>query len=277
MTRPEPDRREAHGAAFSMESMQHARARSWEAIRRIAARVQPGMTEAQTAELAADELQRLGMDRLWHPTKIRFGEDTLKKFREASDPGRVLGESDMFFLDIGPVWRGHEGDAGDTFVVGDDAQMQACAEAARTLWHEVAARWRKDGLSGSDLYAFAAARAEAMGWRLNQDIKGHRVCDFPHAIYQAGSLADFGECPTTGLWILEIQIAHPSRPFGAFFEDLLIEEEAAQMLFSYGTLQLEAVQRSTFGRSLEGRADALKAIAWIASRSATPRWWRPAD
>ena len=28
--------------------------------------------------------------------------------------------------------------------------------------------------------------------------------------------------PTTGLWILEIQIAHPQLPYGAFYEDLLI-------------------------------------------------------
>ena len=27
--------------------------------------------------------------------------------------------------------------------------------------------------------------------------------------------------PVEGLWILEIQIAHPTRPFGAFYEDLL--------------------------------------------------------
>ena len=25
----------------------------------------------------------------------------------------------------------------------------------------------------------------------------------------------------SGLWVLEIQIRHPERPFGAFFEDLL--------------------------------------------------------
>ncbi len=66
-----------------------------------------------------------------------------------------------------------------------------------------------------------------MGWRLNLDIKGHRVCDFPHAIYRAGSLGDFGQCPATGLWILEIQIAHPTRPFGAFHEDLLFAPETA--------------------------------------------------
>jgi len=32
---------------------------------------------------------------------------------------------------------------------------------------------------------------------------------------------DFEHCPNAGLWILEIQIAHPSKPYGAFYEDLL--------------------------------------------------------
>jgi hypothetical protein len=61
-----------------------------------------------------------------------------------------------------------------------------------------------------------------MGWKLNLDIKGHRVSDFPHAIYRAGSLGDFVGRPNGGLWILEIQIAHPSKRYGAFYEDLLI-------------------------------------------------------
>jgi hypothetical protein len=107
------------------------------------------------------------------------------------------------------------------------------------------------------LYAYAAERAEAMGWRLNLDIKGHRVCDFPHAIYQAGKLADFGLCPSTGLRVLEIQIAHPTRGFGAFFEDLLVADEATELVFSYGTLQLESVQLATFGRRLDGWVDQL--------------------
>lgn len=226
MTRPEAGRTEATGAKFSLKSMQNARALSQLAVRRIASGMRPGMTHSQAHDLAMATLQKLEMERNWHPVVIRFGEDTLKTFREQSDPASVLGEQDIFFVDIGPVWEGHEGDAGDTFVTGDDPQMHACAEAARTLWHEVADRWRADRLSGRALYAWAAERAEAMGWRLNLDIKGHRVCDFPHAIYQAGRLGDFGLCPTTGIWILEIQIAHPTRPFGAFYEDLLMEDEA---------------------------------------------------
>lgn len=36
-----------------------------------------------------------------------------------------------------------------------------------------------------------------------------------------------------------------------------MDEERPERLFSYGTLQLEAVQLATFGRRLEGKADAL--------------------
>lgn len=269
MTSVEAGRAEATGAKFSLCAMQTARAFSQLAVRRIASGMRPGMTHAQAQELAMATLQKLEMERIWHPIVIRFGEDTLKTFREASDPARVLGAQDIFFVDIGPVWEGHEGDAGDTFVTGDDPQMHACADAARALWHDVAARWRADRLSGQALYAYAAERAESMGWRLNVDIKGHRVCDFPHAIYRAGDLGDFGLCPRTGIWILEIQIAHPTRPFGAFYEDLLMEDDvrpedgvqaaalATEQLFSYGTLQLEAVQLATFGRKLDGHSDRL--------------------
>jgi len=215
--------REAVGPKYSLAAMAHAREESSAAVRRIASGIVPGMTEQQANVHARAVLDGMGMQRIWHPVIVRFGEATLKKYNERSDPDRVLGSADIFFIDIGPVWDGHEGDAGDTFVVGDDPEMHACAEAARTLWHVVKAEWDKGELTGQGLYTFAAEQARAMGWRLNHDIKGHRVSDFPHAIYKAGDLGDYAGCPAAGLWILEIQIAHPERPFGAFYEDLLIE------------------------------------------------------
>ncbi len=223
-----PHPQEEAGAGFSLAAMKHARAQSKLAVDRIAAAIRPGMSTQQACDAALATLAQMGMERNWHRLIVCFGEDTLKKFNERADASRVLGADDIFFVDIGPVWGGHEGDAGDTFVVGDDPAMHACAAAARTLWRQVATRWREDRCSGEELYAFAAQRAEAMGWRLNLDIKGHRVSDFPHAIYRAGKLGDFGLCPSTGLWILEIQIAHPTRPFGAFYEDLLVDEGLAR-------------------------------------------------
>jgi len=222
--RPPP---EGVGEAFSLAKMVRARDLTFDAIARIAPQVRPGMTEAEANALVQTELEAMGIERLWHKNILRFGEGTTETFHAPMAPERVLGVNDIFFIDLGVVWDGHEGDAGDTFVVGDDADMQACAQAARDLWKEVAGRWRDDGVTGEALYQYALARAEAMGWRLNWEVKGHRVSDFPHAIYKAGDLGSLESCPQTGLWILEIQIAHPTRPFGAFYEDLLIGEDAA--------------------------------------------------
>ncbi|MBA4707933.1 M24 family metallopeptidase [Aquitalea aquatica] len=215
---------EAVGSRFSLAKMRHARDKTFEAVRLIAAQIRPGMDEQQAKDLARATLARMGMERIWHGIIIRFGHSTLKTFKQKIDPDNVLGEHDIFFIDLGVVWDGHEGDAGATFVVGQDADMHACAAAARTLWQLVSEKWQQDGCAGSALYDYAAEQAAAMGWKLNLDIKGHRVCDFPHAIYQAGSLGDFAACPDTGVWILEIQIRHPTLPYGAFYEDLLLRD-----------------------------------------------------
>jgi Xaa-Pro aminopeptidase len=225
MNAPANPRREAVGETFSLAKMLRARELTFEAVRRIGAAITPGVTEGRGLQIAQEVLDGLGAERLWHKCIVRFGPGTVETFHAPFEPDRPLQANDIFFVDLGAVFDGHEGDAGDTFVLGDDAEMAACAQAARTLWAEVADRWRT-GDSGQALYAFALARAEAMGWVLNWEMKGHRVGDFPHAIYKAGALGDLDACPTTGLWILEILIRHPTRPIGAFYEDLLVGEAA---------------------------------------------------
>jgi hypothetical protein len=220
MTTPASER---VGDRFSIEAMKHARAKSWEILRRIADGIVPGMREEDAMVMATDLLEASGMERLWHPVIIRFGRNTLKTYRQRSEPDMVLGENDLFFIDLGLVWDGHEGDVGDTFATGTDPVRAACALAARDLFALVADKWRRERTNGLALYDYASEQAAAMGWTLNHKIKGHRVSDFPHAIHKAGDLGDFVGTPAPGLWILEIQIAHPELPIGAFFEDLLIE------------------------------------------------------
>jgi Xaa-Pro aminopeptidase len=212
---------QAVGKDFSADSMQHARVMTWKVVDEVAKQIRPGMRESEANAICKTVLHELGMERIWHPILIRFGENTLKKFNERSDGDPQLAENDIFFVDLGVVWDHHEGDAGASYVVGNDAEMKACAEAVKTIFDEVEHHWRTTGAGGTALYEYAAQRAEALGWRLNGDIKGHRVSDFPHAIYKAGNLGDFDERPDASLWILEIQIAHLTRPFGAFYEDLL--------------------------------------------------------
>ena len=214
--------REAVGQAYDPALMLRARERSWAVLQGIRERMRPGISEDEARAEAAEVFHAHGLERLWHPVVIRIGANTTLSFRERSNPDLRLGEDDIYFIDLGLVFEGHEGDVGDTFTTGADPARQACAEAARTLFDEVAAAWRTRGLSGEALYAFAGERAQAMGWRLNHAIKGHRVGDFPHAIHKAGDLGTLEQAPSSGLWILEIQIVHPSEPYGAFYEDLLV-------------------------------------------------------
>jgi Xaa-Pro aminopeptidase len=218
--------REKVGKRYDMALMMRAREKSWAALHGIRARMRPGISEDEARIEAAEVFRELGMQRLWHPVLIRIGANSTKTYRQKSDPTVRLGENDSYFIDLGLVFDGHEGDVGDTFVVGDAPLRQACADAARTLFHEVADAWRHQGLSGRALYAHADERAQAMGYRLNHAVKGHRVSDFPHAIHKGGDLGALDGTPAGGLWILEIQIAHPTEPVGAFYEDLLVSNVA---------------------------------------------------
>jgi Xaa-Pro aminopeptidase len=214
--------KEAVGAAFDLDAMRHASQQSWRGVEQMVAAFKPGMRESEAITLGREILDDLGMERIWHPLHIRFGVNTVKKFNEPSEGDPALAEDDIFFIDIGPVFKGHEGDVGATFTVGSDAEKIACAAAAKTLFEDVSRVWQSDRLTGEALYDYARSRAREMGWMLNLDIQGHRVSDFPHSIYKAGDLGELERCPAPGVWILEIQIVHPTKPYGAFYEDLLI-------------------------------------------------------
>jgi Xaa-Pro aminopeptidase len=219
---------EAVGANYDAAMLMQVRERTWRVIHDIAAAITPGMTEAAGVELARRVLAEAGMQRGWHGVYVRFGANTLANYGQPSDPERVLGETDIFFIDIGPVWEKWEGDGGDTFVFGDDPVMHAAKRDVRVLFERVHARWRDERLTGAALYAFAAAEAEAMGWVLNLDMPGHRLSDFPHSAIHKGPLAQTPYSPTSGLWVLEIQIRHPTLPISAFYEDLMLDNEAVR-------------------------------------------------
>jgi Xaa-Pro aminopeptidase len=219
---------EAVGPAFTKEQMLLMRGKVRGIIHQIAAFCEPGMVEEDAVEKAKDLLAENGMVRGWHDVYVRFGTNTLKTFGAPSDPGIVLKDNDIFLIDIGPVWEEWEGDGGDTFVVGSNADMEKCAEDARKLFHIVRHKWESTGMSGKELYEFATAEAEAMGWELNLDLSGHRLSDFPHAAIYDGPMMDVEFKPSPLLWVLEIHIRHPSAGYGAFFEDMLLDDSYFQ-------------------------------------------------
>lgn len=213
------------GAAFSDEGMLRAREATRRAIRDIAAMVRPGMLEEDAVVQAQQILLAQGHARSWHPTRVRFGLNTMKAMKLASTPGVILQEDDIFFIDIAPRVDAWEGDGGASFTVGSDARRERCARDAQTVFHEVRKVWREHQLSGQGLYRYATQRAQELGWELNMDLPGHRVSDFPHAAIHTGSLADFDAAPQAMRWILEIHLRDPAGEFGAFFEDMLLDDQ----------------------------------------------------
>jgi len=217
---------EAIGANFSVEKQLDVRSRTHSALRAIAANITPGMVEEDAVAMGRDVLGTMGMRKGWHRVIVRFGPNTTKDFLAESDPGVVIGEQDIFFIDIGPVYGETEGDAGETFVFGDDPEHHKARHDVRKLWDDVRDLWFEKGLTGPKLYEFAGKAANERGWLLNLDLSGHRLSEFPHEAHYDGSLADADLYPKPNLWVLEMAIAHPTRKFGAFYEDLLLEDQS---------------------------------------------------
>ncbi|MGP8233347.1 MAG: M24 family metallopeptidase [Methylovirgula sp.] len=215
---------EAVGPAFLKDKMLEMRAKTRATIHAVAAKCKPGMVEEDAVAMAKEILAEGDMVRGWHDVYVRFGPNTLKTFGAASDPGIVLKENDIFFLDIGPVWGEYEGDGGETFTVGTAPEMAKCGADAKKLFHIVRKKWESTGMSGRELYEFAIEEAKAMGWELNMDLSGHRLSDFPHAAIYDGPMAEVDFKPSPLLWVLEIHIRHPTEGYGAFFEDMLLDD-----------------------------------------------------
>ena len=217
------DLAERVGEGHEHATLLEARRRTIAAVRAIAARVAPGMTEEEGAELARRALRAHGFERDWVAPYLRFGTNTLRKYGEPSEPGLVLGRDDLWFIDVGPLWRNHECDYADSFATGVDPDRQRIVRDLHTVFERTQAHWRASQATGAELYRFAAAEAAARGWQLDLEMAGHRLGEYPHAAFHDGLLSRAEFRPSAGLWMLEIQLRHPDKPYSAFFEDLLLD------------------------------------------------------
>ncbi len=211
---------EKTGSGFNIDKYLKARELTKQVVKSVSKNVWEGMTEKEGSDLIDQELKKLSSEKKWHPNKFRIGVNTLKDFKERSEDGVTLKKNDLFFIDIGPVFEGHEGDYGETFVFGESVKFQECIEASKKLFQETSEQV-KEGATGARLYEFALKRCEELGYQLNLKMDGHRLGDFPHAIHFKGSLSEVNFTPSSHLWVLEILIRHKKENFGAFFEDIV--------------------------------------------------------
>jgi methionyl aminopeptidase len=217
---------EATGEKFSVHPFLEMRQRTRKAVNDIASRVEVGMVEEDARMMASTLLAERNMRKGWHHVIVRFGPNTTKDFMEPSEKGVVLGSDDIFFVDIGPVHGDFEGDGGDTFVFGSDPDHKRAQTDVKAIWDDVRDVWFREKLTGRKLYDYAEKTAADRGWRLNRDLSGHRLSDFPHSAHYDGAMAAVDFTPSPLLWVLEIAIIHPERKFGAFYEDTLLEDQS---------------------------------------------------
>jgi Xaa-Pro aminopeptidase len=197
--------------------------------------IAPGRTEREVEQdilhLAAE---RFGIEKHWHKRIVRAGENTLAIAGD-NPPIRVIGEDDMVFLDLGPVFEEWEADVGRSYAVGADPRKQGLVRELPIQFEAVKRHFMEwPDITGAELYAFASRSAEQAGWRFGGQIAGHLVGEFPHArwpgVKHHGHIRP--ENPTRmrdrdGFdrerhWILEIHLVSPDGAFGGFYERLLM-------------------------------------------------------
>ena len=216
------DPREKVGESFNETEFLQAQNRGWEALYQVAKMVKPGMVEADAKKLLKEVLVDYKSDKIWHPPQVRFGVNTVLPFAKPQITDHVLADDDLFFLDIGPVFNGYESDIGETFQIGSNPATSKLISDSKSIFNKVKKHWQETGVNGEELYQFAAALAEASGWKLAlEGASGHRISEFPHAAHYRGKLKSFDLVPTPSRWILEIHLIDPERKIGAFYEDVL--------------------------------------------------------
>jgi len=208
------------GGNFNLDKFYHARDVARDIAYELSSVIKPGMLEADAHDLYKKICAKFEVDKNWHPPKIRFGPNTLKTFKEPSDP-YTLQEEDIFYIDIGPVIDGHEADYGETFTIGSNYEHRHVADCSKKIFDEVSQHWKSNKVFGSELYQWATLRAKEYGYTLNMGSDGHRIGDFPHHVFFKGAIIECKEQLLPNAWILEIQLDHPKLKFGAFFEDIL--------------------------------------------------------
>jgi Xaa-Pro dipeptidase len=200
--------------------------------------IRAGITESQlNEEIYALAKEMYGISTYWHKRIVRAGRNTLLPYDE-NPPNLTIGEDDILFLDLGPVFEEWEADFGRTFVIGNDPaklKMKADVGAAFALGKKYFEEHAE--ITSRELFLYAESLAGRFGWEWGGPIAGHLIGQFPHeriaqdkvSLYVhpesdllMRSLHDEGdEKGQKRHWILEIHLVDRGLGIGGFFEELL--------------------------------------------------------
>ena len=198
--------------------------------------IKSGITESElntSIYNLAEELQ--GIRKFWHKRIVRAGANTLLPYAE-NPPDHILLESDILFLDFGPVYEDWEADYGKTYVLGHDVQLHKLATEVELLWSEGAEYIRQNfnSLSGAATYAYIKNLVEQGGWLYGNEHCGHLIGNFPHERLSGEEKRNYLHLENTSLlsepdasgrerfWILEMHIIDKVLGRGAFVEKMIM-------------------------------------------------------
>lgn len=196
--------------------------------------IRPGVSESQlNAEIYELAKEMYGITTYWHKRIVRAGRNTLAPYNE-NPPDLTVGEDDIVFLDLGPVFESWEADFGRTFAIGQDARKRKLSEDVGRAFAEGKRYFQQmPEITGSQLFAYAVGLAEKYGWEFGGQIAGHLIGQFPHEKI-AGDKVTLYIHPESHLpmrsrdekgrqrhWILEIHFIDRAHEMGGFFEELL--------------------------------------------------------
>lgn len=196
--------------------------------------IAPGRTESEIErDIFTIASRDFGVTTHWHDRIVRAGLNTLCIAGEIA-PDRTVGDDDMVFLDLGPVFGVWEADVGRSYAIGNDpVKHMLCADLPR-VFDAVKAGFAADpDITGAALYAAAHDEAERRGWSFGGKIAGHLVGEHPCARRPGeaatrriapGNAVRMRDPDATGRprhWILEIHLVSPDLGFAGFYERLL--------------------------------------------------------
>lgn len=196
--------------------------------------IRPGLAETQLNEdIFALAGRMYGIDTYWHKRIVRAGRNTLAPYEE-NPPDLTLGEDDIVFVDLGPVFEKWEADFGRTFVLGSDpVKLKLCDDIADAFREGKQYFKDRPDITARELFAFAERAAQKRGWEFGGPIAGHLIGQFPHERIPQDKITHYvhpqnprrmREPDAEGRerhWILEIHFVDRAREIGGFYEELL--------------------------------------------------------
>src|ERR1700729_1270508 len=216
---------EANRATALLRAQQKAR----ELFRAVGSEgvIRAHVLESQINQDIYDLAERMfGISTYWHKRIVRAGLNTLAPYDE-NPPDLIIGQDDILFLDLGPVFEEWEADFGRTFVVGADPQKLKLRDDVGIAFAEGKRSFEETlDITASQFFKYVVSLAHKFGWEFGGPIAGHLIGQFPHEKI-AGDKVTLYVHPDSHLpmrapdengqprhWILEIHFVDRERQIG---------------------------------------------------------------